>query len=340
MKKRLLFISMLTVLSALFLVMCISCKSTPAAPATPPPSPARPAAPAPDRGVQEARQKAMDFEAPAYFPSEWEAAEAQYGAEEWESATKAYDDLFQAALPLYAQAREDEIMAIREEIKASGLADAFPEYLKPIDDIALEAYTQYEAQDYYGAKETAAKAMEEYSTLLVGAKTYQARREIIDRGFLQYDQDNFERADEVATQAKTQYESGDKAGAVESAEEALLRYNLVLSNGWASYATERRTTAAKEKEFALEEKANIASRSIFREADVLFNQAEEDYARENFRNAGLHYIDAEARFAVARKDTDEKRIIAEDAIRLAEEKVEASSETATEAERIIEGGSR
>ncbi|MDR2965407.1 MAG: hypothetical protein LBU88_06495 [Treponema sp.] len=321
MKKSLLFISILT---ALLVIMCVSCKSTPAAATK----------------AEEARQKAIDFDAPAYFPSEWEAAEVHYKAEAWEQATNAYEELFKAALPLYAQAREDEITAIREEIKASGIADAFPEYLKPIDDIALQAQAQYEAQNYYGAKESAAKAMEEYSTLLVGAKAYQARREIIDRGFLQFDRENFERADEVAAQAKTKYEAGDKAGAVESAEEALLRYNIVLSNGWSGYAAERRASAARERDLALEEKANIASRSIFREADVLFNQAEEEYGKENFRNSGLHYVDAEARFAVARKDTEEKRLVAEATIKLAEEKVEASSETAAEAERIIEGGSR
>jgi len=324
MKKNLLFISMLTVLTALFLLMCVSCKTTPPAAAM----------------AEEARQRAIDFDAPAYFPGEWEAAEVHYAAEAWELAVEAYNDLFEKSVPLYAQAKEDEIMAVREEIKASGLAEAYPQYLRTIDEIALQAKAQYDAKDYYEARETAATAMEEYSTLLVGARAYQARREIIDRGFLEYDRENFDRADETALQAKSKYDAGDKAGAVESAEEALLRYNLVLESGWTQYADSRRDAARRERELALEEKANIASREIFREADALFNQAESEFGRENFRNAGINYIDAEARFSVSRRDTEEKRLRAEEAIQVAEQKIEESGEAAAEAERIIEGGSR
>jgi hypothetical protein len=45
-------------------------------------------------------------------------------------------------------------------------------------------------------------------------------------------------------------------------------------------------------------------------------------------------------YAIARKDTEERRLRAEEAIRQAEEKIEESTEAAAGAERIIEGGSR
>lgn len=324
------------ILLTVVLFMGISCKSAPPAP-TPQ---ARPTRSAEQVRAEEARQRAMDFEAPSYFPSEWEAAEAQFRAQEWEPATEAYDELFKKAVPLYAQAREDEIMAIRDEIKASGFADEFPEYLKSVDDVALAAYAQYEAEDYYGAKSTAAQALSEYNTLLVGAKAYQTRREIIDRGFRDFDPENFDRADEIANVALSEYDSGNKQAALTSAEEALLRYNLVLATGWANYAAERRIAAARERELALAEKANIASREFFREADAAFTQAEKDFESEDFRSAGLLYINAESRFVIARQDTETKRIRAEEAIRLAEEKIIESNEAAIEAERLIEGGVR
>jgi hypothetical protein len=90
----------------------------------------------------------------------------------------------------------------------------------------------------------------------------------------------------------------------------------------------------------LENKANIASRDMFREADALYSKAEEEFEAEKFAEAGVLFIDAEALFLLASQETDEKRQKALETIRLAEEKIEESVETAIEAERIIEGGSR
>jgi len=323
--------------------ICVSCKSTPDTPA-PQPRPA-PAAPAAGKAVaDQARQRAMDFEAPAYFPSEWAEAEAQYesaaDAAAYNSVAAVYDDLFKKSIPLYAQAREDEIMASREHLIASGFANAFPQYLKKADELALAAFEQYEAEDYYKARDTASEALAEYEALNLGAKIFVARQEILDRGFAQYDPDNFVRADEVAQAAITAFDAGDKQTASANGEEAMLRYNLVLANGWIAYASDRKASASAERELAMSERANIASRETFRGADAFYNQAEENYTAENFRDAGLGYIEAEARFAISRKETEEKRLIAEEAIRIAEEKIEESSETAVEAERIIEGGVR
>jgi hypothetical protein len=252
----------------------------------------------------------------------------------------AYEDLFNKTIPLYAQAREDELMAVRDELIGTGFPRYFPEYLQNADNKALEALDQYEAGDYYQARETTAEAMNEYDTLLTGAKVFQARQEVVDRGFITYDSDNFDRADDVAQTAIEAYEAGDKETALASAEEALLRYNIVLSNGWTAYSGEKRTFSTAERENALTEKANIASRELFREAEALYNQAEQNFASEQFQEAANLYMDAESLFIIARQDTEEKRQRALETIRLAEEKIEESSETATEAERIIEGGSR
>lgn len=294
--------------------------------------------------VEEARQRAIDFESPEYFPSDWEELEARFEAAidiaAYNALAEAYDELFRKTIPLYAQAREDEVCAIREQLISSGFADIFPQFLKNADDMALEAMKQYEAEQYYEAKETFTQAMAEYETLLMGAHVFSARQEIMDRGFTQFDADNFLRADEVAQAAIDAYEAGDKEGAIASAEEAMLRYNIVLANGWVTYAAVRRTAAVEERDLALAERANIASRENFREAEAIFNRAEENLAEENFNAAGLAFVEAEAMYAIARKDTEERRLRAEEAIRQAEEKIEESTEAAAGAERIIEGGSR
>ncbi|MDR0320527.1 MAG: hypothetical protein LBI28_03420 [Treponema sp.] len=339
MKKNLSFFLILMAVTALI----VSCASKP-----PAATPATPATTAPTAGqsarADEARRKAMDFQSPEYFPSEWEALEAQYAAAsnatEYNTVAAGYNELFNKTIPLYAQAREDEIMSAREELIASGLMEYYPQFLKDADDIALSAKSQYEAGDYYPARDTAARALKEYENLLVGARVYLSREEIINRGFLKYDPENFARADEVGQTAVEQYEAGNKDGALASLEEAQLRYNIVLANGWTIYSAERREIAAAERQLAVADKANIAVRDTFREGDALFNQAEESYAAEKFQEAAYLYIDSEAIFAVSRQETEEKRRLAEEAIRLAEEIIEESNETAIEAERIIEGGSK
>jgi len=294
--------------------------------------------------AQAARQQALDFQCHDYFPSDWEGLEAQYeaaeNAAEYSTAENAYNELFRKTIPLYAQAREDEIIAARDQLIGTGFTQYFPQYLKDADDIALAAYDQYEAGDYYKSRETAAEALNEYETLLTGARVFLARQEIIDRGFIQYDSDNFSKADEVIQTAIEAYETGNKEEAVASAEEALLRYNLVLANGWTTYASERKDTAVLEREQALTERANIASRDTFREAESFYNQAEEQFAQKNFNDAALFYVEAEALYAISRQETAERRLRAEEAIRMAEEKIGESSESAIEAERLIEGGVR
>jgi len=343
--KKIIPVFMLLILTAL---ISVSCKSTPAQ--------VELSKPASVILAETARQRAIDFESPAYFPSEWEAAEAQYKAAKempranneeiqlaetaYKSAAESYNELFKKTVPLYAQAREDEILATREKLINTGFTEYFPEYLENADNITLTALEQYEAEEYYTARETAVKALKEYETLLLGADVYLARQEIIDRGFLKYDEENFKKADAVAETAIVEYEAGIKEKATEHAQEALLRYNLVLSNAWTAYSAELKVSAGKERELALEERANIASRDLFRDAESVFNEAGEKIAKESYHQAAIQYIEAEAMFALARKDTAERRQRAEAAIRMAEEKIEESSESGIEAERIIEGGSK
>jgi len=306
--------------------------------------------------VEKARKSAIDFEAPSYFPSEWENAEDQYStvkkmpistSDENKAAADAlnkvadrYGELFDMTIPLYAQAREDEILSIREELVKSGFSKMFPKYVEKADKLALTAKDQYEAKDYYTARETVAEALDEYETLLLGAKILLVRQEIIDRGFTKYDPENFEKADEISQTAVVLYDAGDKKGAVENAEETLLRFNIVLTNGWMAYAAERRASASSEREKALSNKVNIAVRDGFRDADTIFSNAEDNYKNEMYSVSAIQHIEAEALFVIAGQQTEEKRQLAREVIRQAEEKIEESTETAVEAEKIIEGGSR
>jgi hypothetical protein len=343
MKKK---IFLLFIALSVFALICISCKSTPKdTPAAA--TKTDPASSAAKNKADQARKQALDFDGNQYFPSEWEEAESQYrdavnanDNAKLNALADVYNDLYKKSVPLYAQAREDELMALREQIIATGFTDVFPHYLKNADDLALDAKQKYDAGDYNAAKGSADAALNEYNTLLTGAKVYLTRQEIVNRGFTQYDSDNFVKADEIAQKAIDAYNAGDKAAAIGSAEEALLRYNIVLSNGWTTYAAERKESAEKERQLAVAERANIAAKETFRRGDASLEIANESYEAEVYSDAALAFVEAEAIFSVSRKETEEKRIRAEEAIRVAEEKIEESSGSALEAEKLIEGGSK
>jgi hypothetical protein len=333
MKRKIFFV--LLMLSIVTLI-CVSCITT-IHPAQPPSNEAK------DKAAQ-ARKQAMDFNANTYFPTEWAEAEKGYEAANdnasFKTAEDNYNALFKKANPLYAQAKEDEMMAIRAELIATGFTDAFPQYLKKADDLALTAQEKYKAEDYYGAKDAASIALNEYQNLLAGAKTYLVRQEIINRGFSKYDADNFLKADEFSKAAIDAYDARDEKNALANAEEARLRYNTVLSNGWTLYSSERSSAASKEREMALLDKANIASKETFRKGETLLDDAKGLYADGKYSDAALAFVDAEANYAISRKETEEKRKKAEEAMRIAGEKIGESNETAIEAEKIIEGGSK
>jgi hypothetical protein len=265
-------------------------------------------------------------------------AEAAAATVAFNSAATAYNDLFNKTIPLYAQAREDEIMAARDTLIATGLTGEYPEYLNYADRTALTALEQYEAKDYYGARDTAAKALFEYEALTAAAGIYRTREEILTRNFDIYDPGNFERADEVALAALDAAEAGNYDAAEAYGEEAMLRYNLVLSNGWVAFASDRRNFAFNERQRALELRANVAVRDLFREADAQYTQAENALRASRYDTAASLYTESEARFVMASRDAQERRRRADQAIRQAEGRIEQSDNKARDAELIIEGG--
>jgi hypothetical protein len=294
---------------------------------------------------EEARKKAADFESDSYFPSEWEAAEAQYadaGAQNTpdahNTAADAFEAVFNLTIPLYAQAREDEIMALRDDLIIAGIRDYFPEEFTQADEVAVFAYDQYQAQDYYRARDTADQAFTMYQAMTDIYNAWLVRYEIEQREFQPYDQDNFNSADEVLIKAMEGYQENNLAEAQENANEALQRYNLVLSTAWAVYAELCSSKAKAERQTALDIKANIATKELFTEADSSYKIAEDTYAAKNYEEAANQYIISEALFIRTNESATEKRQKAEDLIKQANEKIEESEEIAKQGEITIKGG--
>jgi hypothetical protein len=335
----------------------LACKSTP--PPAPPIEEAKTVDGATSAGtLTEARERALteraralDFESDAYFPSEWEAAEADYSAAAalsvsaqelvgvYSVSADSFRGLFERTLPLFAQAREDEILAARDGAQAGGLAETFPDYLLWADQTALAALDQYEAGDYYAACDSAALALDKYQVLHIAADAWLLRQEIVDRDFAVYDLEHFDMAGETLALAMDAYSAGDMAAARSGVEEATLRFTLALYNGWAAYADLQGSLASAERQAALDVKAHLAVKELFDQSDEIFQQAADSFAGEHYATAARRYIEAAAIFAVAGVSAAEKRREAAAAIRKAGDKLAESGETVRRAELIIEGGS-
>jgi hypothetical protein len=353
-------------LPVLFFAVIVSCESTqqPVEPVEPsrlvdspaetPPPVDRSSADAAKTRADAARQRAGDFQAPVYAPEEWEnagnlytradglprnsAGEVRQAVSAYDEAAAAYDGAFRTAVPLYFRDRSLEINDARNELIATGLADQFSEYLAVADGIAAGAVEQYDREDYYAARDTAAQALLTYRGMKTGADAWLVRTEISDRGFSRYDPDNFDKADAAGLAAIDSYEAGNLQQASDEAEEAKLRYNLVLKTGWISFAGEKKDAAGEERQRALDLKANIAVRADFNAAAQIFGQAETSLKAERFEEAAGLYTQSEAGFVNSSRLAEEKRVIAEEAIRAAEEKMIESDENAQKAELILEGG--
>jgi len=300
--------------------------------------------------AEEARKKAGDFEGNSYFPSEWEAAEGQYAKaglmrddtgnaiRVYNEAADAFDRLSGLAIMLYAQAREDEIMAIRDYLITLGARVEFPEYLLDADRTAVQAFTRYEAKDYYSARDSAAKALQKYNVLETAFDAWLLWVEIQDRGFTGYDPGNFELGGKIISGAMEAYMAGDLAGAREKAEEARSTYDLALSTAWASYAKLRSSLAEGERLAALDMKTNIAAREFFQIADSDNKTALDLLESKQYEDAAKLFINAEAMFVIAGITTLEKRRTAAAAIKNANEKIQESDIIARNAEINNIGG--
>jgi hypothetical protein len=306
--------------------------------------------------AEEVRQKAVDFEAPSYFPSEWEAAEGLYtqakllqqkGTEAprmviaaYDSAAKAFESLVPKTIPLYAQARDDEIMAIRSYLIAAGIRDAEPEYFSLADKTALTALDLYEADDYYPARDSAIDAFKMYQILECTYNALLVREEIHEREFDPYDPDNYYQAGELLNTAMEAYEEGKISLSHENATESLRRYNLVLDAGWEAYAQKRSSLADGERLAAVDMKANIATKDLFAEADMAYGIGVQSFDSESFREAAGQFINSEALFITASSATTEKRRNAAETIREARQKIVQSGRNARQAGAIMEGGAK
>ncbi|MDR0452191.1 MAG: hypothetical protein LBH15_04040 [Treponema sp.] len=299
-----------------------------------------------------ARNGAYAFDGPVYFKSETDDAEAAYvsaGAEaetgtpeqieeaiaRYTQVTEAFEKIFADSVPLYAEDRIRELIAARDAASQAGAPELTPERFQSAEDDTENARQLYEEEkDYYGAASAVSLAINKYKALDIGTRAYYTREQIEYYNFERYDPENFAHTDDRAVTAIDAYDNGDLDTALDAAEECLVRYTVILGAGMRAYAAERRDAADGERRFSIEMKANIAVKDDFAAAQGVFDSAERAFQGEQYIEAARLYFQAEFAFAEAGAAAEQKRLLAEDAIKRAEASTAASENTARNAEGL------
>ncbi|MDR3333750.1 MAG: hypothetical protein LBT13_02525 [Treponema sp.] len=304
--------------------------------------------------MQTSRKLVIDFEGPESIPQAWEYAESQYAAFAelpqttlgevkdavllYNTVADAYDALARTCLPLYYKDRENEIISARTVAINTGIKEASPAHLLGADRIVAEAVAQYETADYYPAAISVFLALDMYKVLKTEADVYKIRQEIVKRGFVVYDPNNFEKAEADMAAAVKNYESRRAGQALDNAQEALGGYTTVLWTGWVSFAADKGVGASTERQTALELRADVAVRNEYDAANAVYKRADLALQSEKYDEAARLYVQSETMFLEISKAAEVKLLVAKQAVKTAEQKMLESGENAKKAELVFEGG--
>ncbi|MDR3341798.1 MAG: hypothetical protein LBT14_03230 [Treponema sp.] len=304
--------------------------------------------------VRASRRQAIDFDGPAYAAADWNHAESRYEAGKqapittlgevkdatalYNAASNAYYDIVRVSLLQYYKDRENEIINARTAAINAGIKTVSPVHLLWADRIVAEAVAQYETADYYPAAASAFLAVDMYKVLKTEADVYKVRQEIMNRDFVVYDPNNFDRAAGIMARAVQDYESKRAGSALDSAQEALAGYTSVLETGWGSFAADKGVRASMERQSALDLRAQVAVRKEYDAAHAVYKQADIALKSGKYDEAANLYVQSEAMFVEICKSAEVKLMVAQQAVKTAEQKMAESDENAQRAELILEGG--
>jgi hypothetical protein len=295
--------------------------------------------------AEAARAKAQSVDAASYFPSDWNSAEGDFNAaesagqpatlgqardqaQEWGRLEAAYNDLYQRSIPRFADDKKQQVLAARQAAIDAGADDILPVPFGAADSAGLAAQSSYDNGDYDAALASGTEAYDRYNVLTTIAQAYGVQQEINSHDFFSYDPADYEAAADAGNSAVTLYNSGNLAQAQAKADESLAKFKAALNKSWASYGEAKSVSARTMRQAALDEKANVAVKSDFQNADAVYNQGFVALRAAQYENAANLFTRAEDQFRRSRDLAVDKRIKAEEAIRAAEEKVAESDDLA------------
>lgn len=333
----------------------------PAATAAPAEKPSEPAAPAVsqdelDKLLAEAKdlkKKAFDLKLFEVLPDDYKAADALLA-----SGQKAYDA---KDGPAAKQALESAIAAYKDLI-SKGIVEIAAAKQKDAEDmkaVAIKANADSSQSERFGAGDA---AFDEAAALVADAKHEEAipgfekarlyyelawkrasaaeiKQTIEDKDYAKWDSGNFQLAESKYQAEDGLWASGDEkeqASGVDSLDEAILRYNLVLQKGREMAATTVKEKTDQSKQRAEDIKADVAVRELYDSALQSYKEGDDQLLNKEYESAADAYDKSGSAFDEAYQAAAEKRAKAAEAIKAAEEATAESQRKAEEADPLLE----
>lgn len=294
------------------------------------------------------RKDAFDLGLKDLFPEEYSKADSVYisgkGAYESESLSEAKNDLEKAetlfssliaeGLVSLANKNKNNSESAKQRALAADAEELVPLLLDAADDYYEKASAFYDSEDYRAAVSAYSASITAYSVAEKSALSATTKARIEELGFESMDSGNYSIADSKLELAFNSI-SSDPAAALDAADEALLRYRLVLAKGWELSAGTGKQKAEHNKLESEAIKAQVAVRAQYEEAKVIWDTAQAAYSAAKFEDAYMLFKQAEDRFMLVYKNASVKREAALAAMEMAKNKSQESKSIANSGDSYL-----
>lgn len=228
-----------------------------------------------------------------------------------------------------------ELTAAREAAEAVGADTRFPDEFAKISaeyEALLKAQQENPREDYRSQIEN---LRDSYLALAKLAQAMDMRERIVSAGLQDVDPENFQKGDTALDQAQKLNAEG-VAGA-QLNEQATIAYDAYFSILAANYealcqSQRERALAAKEKADSI--KSAMAAKDAYAAATGVLSSAESAFTLKNYESAYDNFVKATNDFTAIYDEVFVRRATAEEAIRRAQKKIDASAALAAEADEI------
>lgn len=228
-----------------------------------------------------------------------------------------------------------ELTAAREAAEAVGADTRFPDEFAKISaeyEALLKAQQENPSEDYRSQIEN---LRDSYLALAKLAQAMDMRERIVEAGLQDVDPENFQKGDTALEQAQKLNAEGVTGAQLN--EQATIAYDAYFSILAANYETlcqsqRERALAAKEKADSI--KSAMAAKDAYAAATGVLSSAESAFTLKNYESAYDNFVKATNDFTAIYDEVFVRRATAEEAIRRAQKKIDASAALAAEADEI------
>lgn len=352
--------------TVLVLMTATACKSAPPAqdlePETPlvvetaPSSEELAALDAAKLAAEEARATANSIQARDLLADDWKSAEAimdgahtlalkatddaaacKEATASYIKAEAAYRTLYTDALPLFVSSALELIAAARETAIDAGAKQYWEAHVASADAIADRSNALLDEGDKDAAVPVLIETLDAWNALTSASRAVVVRTRIEQEGYVEDDPQNLELGSASLVTFNSSFAAGSTKAARDSADEALLRFNLALNAGLIRIAGVSSRDAEEKKTAADALKASVASKDVWNNAVAAFTAGEQAMAAERYDEAIASFDNAATLFEQAGSEAADKRARALEAMKAAEEAIRASDEKAVAAEEELGG---